>query len=481
MSIESAKPNLIYIFADQLRYYSLGYAGDKRAQTPHIDAMRAESTDLCQAVSGHPVCAPYRASLFTGKYTTSTGMVINEIRMNTNHHTFADVLSENGYETAYIGKWHLYAAELGNHYDPKNSYIPMGRDRLGFNGYFAAYNFRHEYSAGTAYYHLDSPEKIYYDKYEPDAQVDMAVEQLKRLKEGESPFALFLSIGTPHDPWVPENVPEEYLRRFADTDFNCPPNYLQENDPHADEWARLSPEERAQLTEWMRVYYAMVANLDDNIGRLMGEIRRMGLDENSIVVFTSDHGEMFGAHGRRAKNIFYEEAVRVPMLIRWPGCLERNSVRDCVVNTVDVMPTLLSLMGLPVPEEVEGCDLSRAVKGLEDWDEGALMMCTGPTAAWGEGQEWRAFRTRRYKYAVYKSDGKEFLFDLKNDPYEMENLAGDPKFEEIKRDLKMQMTVRMETIGDHFDSNTYYKDNWVEDRIIKKTATIGNRRRKNED
>ncbi len=493
MSRETAKPNLIYIFADQLRYFSLGYAGDKRAQTPNIDAFQAECTDLCQTVSGHPVCAPYRASLFTGKYTTSTGMVINEIRMNPNHHTFADVLNENGYETAYIGKWHMYAAELGNHYDPKNSYIPRGRDRLGFNGYFAGYNFRHEYSVGTAYYHLDSPEKIYYDKYEPDAQVDMAVKQLERLKEGTSPFALFLSIGTPHDPWIPENVPEEYLKKFADTQFEYPPNYLPDNDPHADEWARLREEERKELTEWMRVYYAMVANLDDNMGRLFREIRRLGLEENSIVVFTSDHGEMFGAHGRRAKNIFYEEAIRVPMLMRWPGHLEKNAKRDCVVNTVDIMPTLLSLMGLPVPAGVEGTDLSRTVKDCESgvrnesairkephtrenpekpWENGALLMCTGPTAAWGDGQEWRAYRTRRYKYARYKSDGQEFLFDLEADPYEKNNLIGIPEFRETEENMKKQMEEKMAAIGDHFENNTYYKEHWVEDRIIRRTATI---------
>ena len=104
------KPNLIYVFADQLRYFSMGYTGDQTALPPNIDALCKDSINLCQTVSGHPVCAPYRASLFTGKYTTSTGMVINEIRMNTNHHSFADVLNENGYETAYIGKWHMYAA-----------------------------------------------------------------------------------------------------------------------------------------------------------------------------------------------------------------------------------------------------------------------------------------------------------------------------------------------------------------------------------
>lgn len=472
MIMSEKKPNLIYVFADQLRYFSVGYAGDERALTPNIDALCRESTDLCQAVSGHPVCAPYRASLLTGKYTTSTGMVINEIRMNTNHHTFADVLNENGYETAYIGKWHMYAAELGHHYDPKNSYIPKGRDRLGFDGYFAGYNFRHEYGVGTAYYHLDSPEKIYYDKYEPDAQVDMAVEQLERLSAGDKPFALFLSIGTPHDPWVPENVPAKYLERFKDMEFALPENYLPDNDPHADDWAKLSQQERSELTEWMRVYYAMVANLDDNIGRLTAEIKRLGLEENSILVFTSDHGELFGAHGRRAKNIFYDEAVRVPFLVRWKGQLAANVKRDFVFNTVDIMPSFLNLMGLPVPAEVEGSDLSACIQGSADTEEGALMMCTGPTAVFGDGNEWRALRTKKYTYAVFKSDGQELLFDDEADPYQMNNLIGNPDYAELAAKLKAEMYEKMNQIGDTFENNSYYEKNWVEDRLIKRTATI---------
>lgn len=470
--MENKKPNLIYIFADQLRYFSLGYAGDENALTPNIDALCKESTDLCQAVSGHPVCAPYRASLFTGKYTTSTGMVINEIRMNPNHHTFADVLNENGYETAYIGKWHMYAAELGNHYDAKNSYIPKGPDRLGFEDYFAAYNFRHEYEVGTAYYHLDSPEKIYYDKYEPDAQVDLTIEQLKRLSKKENPFALFLSIGTPHDPWVEENVPADCLERFRNREFKLPPNYLPDNDSHADDWARLSEEERGQLTEWMRVYYAMTANLDDNIGRLMDALRQLGLDENSIIVFTSDHGELFGAHGRRAKNIFYEEAVRVPFLMKWKGHLEEGVKRDFVFNTVDIMPSLLSMMGLPVPKETEGSDLSACIEGSEDSQDGALMMCTGPTAVFGDGNEWRAYRTKRYTYAVFKSDGQELLFDDKEDPYQMHNLIFDPAGRKLADELKAKMYAKMDEIGDTFENNTWYEKNWVENRLIKRTATL---------
>ncbi|MDF2540386.1 MAG: hypothetical protein K0S47_104 [Herbinix sp.] len=466
------KPNLIYIFADQLRYQSLGYAGDHNAITPNIDQLSEESVDLCSAISGHPVCAPYRASLLTGKYTTSTGMVINEIRMNSNHTSFANVLNDNGYETAYIGKWHMYAAELGNHYNPKNSFIPKGPDRLGFNDYFNAYNFHHEYYGEAAYYHLDTPDKIYCNKYEPDEQTDIAIDQLRRLSGGEKPFAMFLSLGTPHDPWIPENVPKAYLDKCKDKKFRLPPNYSPENDPHADDWAKLSEQERSELTEWMRVYYAMTANLDYNIGRLMDEIRTLELNKNSIIIFTSDHGELFGAHGRRAKNIFYEEAIRVPFLIKWENHLEAYAKREFVFNTVDIMPSLLSMMGLPIPPEVEGNDYSECIYGTKDTEDGALLMGTGPTAVFGDGYEWRAYRTRQYTYAIYKVDGQEFLFDNLEDPYQMNNLIDDVDYFEIKDALKQQMWEKMSRIGDQFEKNSYYEANWIEDRIIKHTATI---------
>lgn len=458
------KPNLIYIMADQLRYQSLGYAGDKLAKTPNIDKLASECVDLCNAVSGHPVCAPYRASLFTGKYTTSTGMVINEIRLNTDHKFFADVLNENGYETAYIGKWHMYAAQLGNHYDPVNSFIPKGENRLGFNDYFAAYNFHHEYYGEPAYYHLDTSEKIYCDKYEPDTQTDMAMEQLERLSKGSKPFAFFLSYGTPHDPWIAENVPSEYVELFKDTVFGLPDNYCDTNDKYADNWAKLKPQERAELTDWIKIYYAMTANLDWNIGRLLEKIKQLGLDKNTIFIFTSDHGELFGAHGRRAKNIFYEEAVRVPFLLRFDGLEPKTN--DVCLNTVDIMPTLLSLMSLPVPS-VQGTDLSRCICGDEVNDEGALMMGTGATAIFEDGHEWRAYRNKRYTYAVYHVDKSELLFDNINDPLQKVNLANDPNFLKIKAELKAKMYERMNKIGDTFEKCSYYEKNWVENRLIK--------------
>lgn len=468
----SKKPNLVFMFADQLRLASMGYYGDKKAQTPNIDRLEGESCDLINAVSGHPVCAPYRASLFTGKYTTSTGMVINEIRISPCHRTIAHVLDDNGYETAYIGKWHLYANELGNHYDPKNSYIPKGPDRLGFDGYFAAYNFHHDNYGKCSYYHLDDPEKLSYDGFEPDCQTDMAIEQLKKLKNSGKPFALFLSIGIPHDPWDEWNCDPEAYARFGNTEFTLPQNYLPENDKYADNWAKLSKKEREDLPYWMKGYYSMAAKVDDNVGKMEEAIKELGIEEDTIFVFTSDHGELFGAHGRRAKNIFYEEAVRVPFLIKWGDKLPVGK-NDLCINTVDIMPTLLSLMGMKedIPLEVEGRDYSDSLLGKQDAARpaGALMMGTGATAAWEDGHEWRAFRTERYTYATYLCDNKELFFDNIQDPLQMNDLSKDPKYFDDMEMVKALMKEEMERVNDKFHPSSYYQKNWVENRIILKT------------
>ena len=458
-------PNLIYIFADQLRYQSCGYAGDPPAHTPHIDRLASESTSFRNAVSGHPVCAAYRANLLTGKYTTTTGMVINELRMNPNHRCLAHVLTDGGYDTAYIGKWHLWANQLGHHDDPANSFTPPGPYRLGFDGFWASYGFHHTYV--DAYYHTDSPERVTIEGYEPDGQTDLAIDQLRQAAAVDRPLALFLSYGTPHDPWDADNVPAADLALFEDVDFSLPPNYVPENDHHADAWARLSPEEREQITDWMRVYYAMTANLDRNVGRLLAAIDELGLRENTILIFTSDHGELFGAHGRRAKNIFYDEAVRVPFLIRWPGHVPAGAVHDACLNTPDIMPTLLSLLDLPVPDEVEGTDLSHCALGQRGPEpDAALMQCTGATAIWEDGHEWRALRSKRYTYAIYRVDRQELLFDNEADPYQMRNLAGDPAYAEVLEDFWERLRSRMATIGDTFEASTWYRDHWTEDRVI---------------
>ncbi len=467
---EPAKPNLVFVLADQLRYQSCGFAGDAKARTPNLDTLAGQGITFRNAISGHPVCAPFRASLFTGKYTTSTGMVINELRMNPNHECLAHVLTRHGYETAYIGKWHLWANELGNHYDPKNSFTPPGPYRLGFDGFWAAYNFHHENYKG--YYHTDSPEKIAVAGYEPDAQTEMAIGLIQRYARGAKPFSLFLSIGTPHDPWTPENVPPEYYAMFADEPgtprFTLPPNYKPENDPYSDSWGRFKgPVERKNIPVMMRGYYAMIANLDWNLGRLLQGIDDAGIRENTIVVFISDHGEMLGAQGRRAKNIFYEEAVRVPFVVRWPAKTPPAATSDACLNTPDIMPTLLGMAGLPIPAKVEGMDLSHCAFGRPGPEpQAAFMQNTGACASWQDGYEWRALRDKRYTYAIYRKDRKELLFDHQADAYQLHDLASDPRSEPTLNKFRTLLKTRMRELDDTFEASTWYQEHWVKDRII---------------
>jgi arylsulfatase A-like enzyme len=182
---------------------------------------------------------------------------------------------------------------------------------------------------------------------------------------------------------------------------------------------------------------------------------------------------MFGAQGRRAKNIFYEEAVRVPFLIRWPGCIPAGRTVDACLNTPDVMPTLLSLMGLPVPDEVEGTDLSHCALGRPGPEpEAAFMQGMGATAIWEDGHEWRALRDKRHTYAVYRADGRELLFDNQADPYQTQDLAADPGHAAVRERFRGAIQDRMAVLGDRFEACSWYRDHWTADRVIVCTATL---------
>jgi len=465
-----ARPNLVYVFADQLRYHSCGYSGDEYARTPNIDRLASEGCNFHQAISSTPVCSAYRSSLFTGKYTSSTGMVINELRLSPEHECLGHALTKGGYRTSYIGKWHMWANQLGHHDLTQNGFIPPGPYRLGFDGQWAAYNFNHEYYK-SPYFENDAQRHIR-QGYEPDEQTDAAINFLKSAGRNPDPFALFLSWGPPHDPWDATNVPPEYLDLFRNTNIPRRPNYSEIPDPYADNWAHPGNDFYAHLADYQRVYYAQAATVDWNLGRLLRALDDTGLAANTILVFTSDHGEMFGSHGRRAKLIFYEEAARVPFLVRWPARIRPKQVSDTLLGTPDIMPTLLSMLGLPIPRTVEGVDLSRhALSQGGAGPEAAHMQGLGTTAAWTDGTEWRGLRDYEYTYAIYRRDGRELLFNNRRDPYQLRNLAEDKANDATLRHYReLSQTFRKER-NDAFESCTWYRDHWTKDRNIVMTAT----------
>ena len=462
------KPNLVYVFADQLRYQSCGYAGDEYARTPNMDRLASESCNVHQAVASTPVCAPYRASLMTGKYQSSTGMVINEIRLSPEHKCFGHVLTEGGYNTGYIGKWHLWANQLGHHELVRNGFTPPGPYRLGFDGEWAAYNFNHYYFHSP--YFLNNAEPHLRQGYEPDGQTDMAIDFVKRAAKKDEPFALFLSWGPPHYPWGLDNVDARWSEQFRDVNIPLSPNYSTKSDPYADAWQKLPADYDAKVRDWMRTYYAQTAGLDANLGRLMHALEAAGVADDTILVFTSDHGEMFGSHGRQAKLIFYEEAARVPMLVRWPKKIAKKTVTDVPLCTPDIMPTLLSMMGLPIPATVEGQDLSAAVLGRKSGvKDVAHMQGMGATAAWADGTEWRALRDNEYTYAIYRKDHSELLFNNRRDPYQLVNLTEDRSFRSTLQHYRSVSEAWRAEQNDTFENCSWY-ERWTKDRNIINTA-----------
>jgi arylsulfatase A-like enzyme len=405
-------------------------------------------------------------------------MVINELRINPHQRCLGHVLTQAGYQTSYIGKWHLYANELGAHDEARNSFVRRGPHRLGWDGEWKAFNFHHENYGEKSYYHTETPRKIHYGEgiYEPDAQTDFAIDFMQRSARQKAPFACVLSWGPPHDPWGPDNVPARFWDMFKDTQFPHPPNYLPADDlPYADKWAKFRPGERERLESWRRGYYAQVASIDWNFGRLMRALEAAGVARDTIVVFTSDHGELFGAHGRRAKNIFYEEAVRVPMLLRWPGGIPAGRRSDVCLSTVDIMPTLLDLMGLgpDIPGEAEGMSLAPHALGKPGPEpQAAFMQICGSTAAFVDGHEWRALRDKRFTYARFRVDGRELFFDNVADPYQMNNLIADPAHSALIRGYRGMMQAKMDSLKDNFAPCTWYEKNWTDgQRRIIRSAT----------
>lgn len=471
--MKQSQPNLLYVFADQLRVDAPAYSGNPFAKTPNIDQFRHEGILFTNAVTVSPVCAAYRASLFTGKYTSSTGMVINEIRMNPNHRCIGHVVGEAGYEQAYIGKWHLWATD-GQHRLMENHYVPPGPDRLGFDGYWASYGFWHHYY--EAFYFEDDFVRHDVDGYEPDVQTDLAIGQLKKFANQDKPFSLFLSYGTPHDPWKEGNVPKEYYDMYKDVEIPFPETWSDTPDPYMDRYTDQEwwlNEFKPNLPEWLRIYYAMIANLDWNLGRLIAALDELGLRDNTIVVFTTDHGEMFGAHGRTQKVIFYEEAVRVPFMMRWPGHIKANSTSDVCLNTPDIMPSLLSLMDLAIPDEVEGVDLSHCILGQDGSEpEAAFIQGMGHTHLWKDGYEWRALRDKEFTYAIYRVDGSELLFHNVTDPLQQHNLVTEPQYQDVLQKFRAMLKDRITDLNDTFEPCTWYRDHWTENNIIKRSATL---------
>lgn len=450
MPIEK-RPNVIFVFADQMRRCAAGFGGETNISTPVMDRLARESLDFSHAISGTPVCCPARASLMTGRYAHHHGVLINDIHLDDTIPSFGRSFASAGYMTGYVGKWHLNA-------NGRKVPVPPASQH-GFQ-LWKALECTHDYHASD-YFEGASTERKQWTGYDAFAQTDEAIGFVETNANKECPFLLFLSWGPPHDPYG--TAPEVFRRRINAENIRLRPN--------------VPPEKQAIARQELAGYYSHILALDHALGRLLDAVDRAGMAEDTIFVFWSDHGDMLHSHGERRKQRPWEESVHVPLLIRYPRRF--GQVGHCVeapINTPDLMPTLLGLCDLPIPAGVDGTDYSAYLDGKAEAPATAALLAL--YAPFGEyirqegGREYRGVRTTRYTYAESLA-GPWLLYDDRADPYQMCNLVDDPAHAEIRRDLQRQMRSLLAKTGDDFEPAENYVRRF--NYVVDETGTASNR------
>lgn len=424
----TSRPNILIILSDQLRRQALGCYGDPDARTPHVDRLARDGVRFQNACSTYPICVPFRFTFMTGEYAHTRLVPGIEWAMSPAERTLADELNEAGYDTAWVGKWHLDGGHGRMGSAKQCGTTPVRRTHQGRWRHWFGFELRND-PFDTYYFVDDDPTPRPIDGYQTDGLFDIGINYLSQEWEREeAPFCMCISVEPPHDPLV---APRELQQAWERRQIQLPGNFAAE-----------SEEQRQTYILNRQRYYAMVENLDDNVGRMRAFLEDEGLANDTVIVFVSDHGEMGGSHGLRAKQWPYEESVGIALIVRDPRCeRRRGTVIEDPTCTEDLFPTILGLGGLTPRNQLPGVDLSPLIRGdmarLER--EGVLLQFVAEHRTWASFHEevWRGMRTRRYKYTAKgdKFGAKPWqFFDLAEDPEELANLVDEPGCrEEIAR------------------------------------------------
>ena len=433
------KSNLIWIFGDQHRAQALGCMGDENISTPNIDELAADGVVFDRAVAGCPLCCPYRGSLLSGRYP-HRAVPGHQMRLPPELLTIAQPFRAAGYHTAWFGKWHLdgFQEKDGRavfHTIPKNR-------RGGFDTWLGYENNNAQYDTWL-HGHADAREVEHYrlEGYETDALTDLVLGHIEQRAQTGAPFFAALSAQPPHNPYV---APPEWMGRHAPGRVA-----LRENVPPI-----AAVVERAQRE--LAGYYAMIENLDWNVGRIVSALRARGIYDDTHIIFFSDHGDMHGSHGQFLKTSPWEEAVRVPFIVGGGRRYEMKAGTrvDAPLNHVDVGPTSLGLCGIEVPDWMPGTDYShhrlrKMPTGSEP--DSAYLQLVVPT---GHGDSidrpWRGIVTRDgWKYVALEGQ-PWLLYNLNEDPYELANWAFNTRYRSERRRLHERLAQWVDETGDVF-------------------------------
>jgi arylsulfatase A-like enzyme len=419
------RPNVIVFFTDQQRWDTTGVHGNPLELTPNFDRMAQQGTHLYNTFTCQPVCGPARSCMQTGLYATASGCYRNAIPLPENLKTIAHHFRDGGYHTAYIGKWHLADEN------------PVPEAKRGGYDYWLASNVLELTSDAyhTTLYDNDNQE-VNLPGYRVDALTDAAIRYIDGHQE--NPFFMFLSYLEPHHQNHMDDYPAPDIYRDRYTSRWTPPDL-----------AALGGTAHQHLGG----YYGMVKRLDEALGRLLDALTSLSLIDNTIVLFTSDHGCHFKTRNDEYKRSAHDSSIRVPAAVQGPGFNSGGQIRE-LVSLIDIPPTLLDAAGLPVPKEMQGRSIVPLVKPqYTDWQEEVFIQIS-------ESQVGRAIRTQRWKYSVVAPDKhgwndassdhyvEEFLYDLQADPYELTNLIGLESHQRVSAVLRERLIRRMAEAGE---------------------------------
>jgi len=416
--------NILFIFADQMHRYAMGCMGNPDIETPNLDRLAGEGVLFTGAYSNCPICTPFRINLFSGLYSCQTDTFNNCARIPEGTRTLADALNDGGYRTSYVGKWHIGASGNG----------AIAEELRGGFTDFIGYQCYNGFYKNVCFYDEGGREHRY-EKHRTDVTTDIAIERLERI--ADRPFAMFVSYQAPHYPVQPG---PEYEAMYRGRIITRRPNCM-DVDPYTQTFSPPSPKPKENdpdyqkygndLDEYIRLYYGMVSQIDAGVGRLLDSLERLGKRDDTVVIFTSDHGDMQGSHGLTNKCQPYEESSGIPLIVQVPGGAS-GVVTDALVSGIDFYPTCLDWAGLPADPSLPGQDFAPLVRGEDQDLNGPVFSEIRPAHA-----GWKMVREGEWKLVV---EGEDFepmmLFDLERDPYETENRVGEKDLEKVKGELR---------------------------------------------
>lgn len=433
---QKSKPNLVILLADQHSYDELGCYGNTQVKTPHLDQFAKEGIRFNQCFSNEPICTPFRGLLMSGKHSLKNGCYTNDVPLIPgNGKKLAEVLRDNGYSTAYIGKWHLLGGD-------RNRPIPRGEMRYGFDETFLTDNCTTQFDAGKAYYWDDNDKKVIFNKWQPYGQTDQALEYLETRKNNDKPFVMVVAWHPPHN-----DGSQKGLDGRAHPAYKAPAELMALYNPDTLK-VRPGIKSTPDLRKMYQGHYAMTTGIDKAFGSIMDKLKQLNLDENTIVVYGADHGDLLEHFGiNEPKQHPQDYSSRIPFLMRWPKHLKAGTNTNLLVGAMDMMPTFLGLMNLPIPKECDGKDLSKAVlKGNEKAVSYVPFWC------FPEGT--RGIFTQEYTFSTEKNatqkSANNVLYDRKKDPFQLNNLFGDEGMKAIQADLLKLTYSAMQKYDDEF-------------------------------